>query len=135
MHEPVIAIHMARVAAIGETHNEVCIARALLMNAKLRFSSLAYEPALPGGAKLIDFCALSAQGMTVYVDVKTIVPVPTDRWEQFERAQREEWFRTMSMSACQSNGWAVKSGTAGSPDADGCWNMRWSLSRKSERAA
>jgi hypothetical protein len=27
----------------------------------------------------------------VYVDVKTISPVPTDKWGQFEEAQREKW--------------------------------------------
>ena len=79
-------------SAISEAHNEMCVARALLLDTKPRLSSVAYEPALPGCAKTIDFCGVSTEGLRVYVDVKTISPVPTDRWEQFEEAQREKWF-------------------------------------------
>lgn len=79
-------------SAMSEAHNEMCVARALLLNTKPRFSTLAYEPALPGCAKSIDFCGVSTDGLCLYVDVKTISPVPTDRWGQFEEAQREKWF-------------------------------------------
>ena len=78
--------------AVDEAHNELCIARALLLNTKPRFASLAYEPSLVGCAKTIDFRAVSVEGLTVFVDVKTIKPEPKDRWKQFERAQREGWF-------------------------------------------
>jgi len=78
--------------AVDEAHNELCIARALLLNTKPRFSSLAYEPPLPGCAKSIDFRAVSAEGWMAFVDVKTIKPEPKDRWEQFEKALRDEWF-------------------------------------------
>lgn len=90
------AVHRALagfpLAEMGEAHNEMCIARALLLNKEPRFSSLAYEPPLPGCAKTIDFCGVSTEGLNVYVDVKTIAPVPKDRWEQFEQAQKEKWF-------------------------------------------
>ncbi len=42
----------------------------------------------------------------MHVDVKTIAPVPKDRWEQFEKAQMEKWFRTMSTSDYRRRGWA-----------------------------
>jgi hypothetical protein len=82
----------ASIRAAEEAHNELCIARALLLNTKLQFSGISYEPTLPGCAKSIDFRAVSTDGVTVFVDVKTIKPEPKDRWEQFERAIREEWF-------------------------------------------
>lgn len=78
--------------AVDEAHNELCIARALLLNSKLPFVSVAYEPRLPGCAQSIDFRAVSAEGVTVFVDVKTIKPEAKDRWEQFEKAVREKWF-------------------------------------------
>jgi hypothetical protein len=75
-----------------EAHNELCVARALLLNMKPRFSEISYEPSLPGCARSIDFRAVSSDGVSVFVDVKTIKPEPKDRWEQFERAVKEEWF-------------------------------------------
>lgn len=53
---------------------------------------LVYEPPLPGCAQSIGFRAVSADVLTVYVDVKTIRPEPKDRWEHFEKAVREGWF-------------------------------------------
>lgn len=76
--------------AVDEAHNELCVVKALLDNTKPRFSSLAYEPALPGCAKAIDFRAVAADGLTLYVDVKTIKPEDGDRWEQFEKAVKED---------------------------------------------
>ena len=77
--------------AVDEVHNELCVAKALLGNTKPRFSSLAYEPPLPGCAKTIDFCAVAPDGSTLYVDVKTIKPEDGDRWEQFEKAVKADW--------------------------------------------
>ena len=78
--------------AVDEAHNEICVASALLANQELRFVSLEYEPPLPGSAKTIDFRATAENGQIVYLDVKTIKPVDTDRWDQFERARTEGWF-------------------------------------------
>ena len=78
--------------AVDEAHNELCIASALLSNTKLRFIRLEYEPPVPGCTKTIDFRATAEDGQIVYVDVKTIKPEDTDRWEQFERAKAEGWF-------------------------------------------
>jgi hypothetical protein len=78
--------------AVDEAHNELCVANALLANTKLKFIRLEYEPALPGCAKTIDFRATAEDGQIVYVDVKTIKPESTDRWDQFERAMAEGWF-------------------------------------------
>ena len=76
--------------AVDEAHNELCIAKALLDNTKPRFSSLAYEPPLPGCARTIDFRAVAPDGSTLYVDVKTIKPEDKDRWEHFEKAVKED---------------------------------------------
>jgi len=78
--------------AVDEAHNELCIASAILASADSRIVQLDYEPTLPGCAKSIDFRAAAADGAAFYVDVKTIMPKLKDRWEQFERAQREQWF-------------------------------------------
>jgi hypothetical protein len=78
--------------AVDEAHNELCVASALLSNTKLRFVRLEYEPHLPGCSKTIDFRATADDGRIVYVDVKTIKPEDTDRWEQFERAKAQGWF-------------------------------------------
>lgn len=76
--------------AVDEAHNELCIACAILENKEPQFTCLEYEPLLHGCAKSIDFLATSGD-LKVYVDVKTIKPVATDRWEQFEKAQAERW--------------------------------------------
>jgi hypothetical protein len=77
--------------AVDEAHNELCVASALLANTQLRFVRLEYEPPLPGCAKTIDFRATADDGQIAYVDVKTIRPEATDRWDQFERATAEGW--------------------------------------------
>ncbi len=78
--------------AVDEAHNELCVASALLANKKLKFIRLEYEAPLPGCAKTIDFRATAEDGQIAYVDVKTIKPESTDRWDQFERAIAEKWF-------------------------------------------
>jgi hypothetical protein len=78
--------------AVDEAHNELCVASALLVNTQLKFIRLEYEPPLPGCPRTIDFRATADNGQLAYVDVKTIKPESTDRWEQFERAMAEGWF-------------------------------------------
>lgn len=78
--------------AVDEAHNELCIASAILGNTRLKFNRLEYEPSLSGCARTIDFRATADDGLTVYIDVKTIKPQSTDRWEQFEKARTEGWF-------------------------------------------
>lgn len=68
--------------AVEETHNELCIADALLSSTEPAFATLEYEPILAGCSKSIDFRAGSGE-VTVHIDVKTIAPRPTDRWDQF----------------------------------------------------
>jgi hypothetical protein len=58
----------------------------------LKFVRLEYEPPLPGCGRTIDFRAMADNGQIAYVDVKTIKPEDTDRWNQFERARTEGWF-------------------------------------------
>lgn len=77
--------------AVDEAHNELCVAAAILQNGNPKFQTLEYEPALGGCPKSIDFRAKDADGLTLFVDVKTIKPVAKDRWEQFERACKEGW--------------------------------------------
>lgn len=76
--------------AVDEAHNELCVASAILDNQKPEFACLEYEPPIQGCAMSIDFLATS-DDLKIYVDVKTIKPVATDRWEQFEKAQAEGW--------------------------------------------
>jgi hypothetical protein len=68
--------------SVDEAHNELCIASAILSNTSPVFTRLEYEPRLAGCAKSIDFRAINGE-VAVYVDVKTITPKPTDRWDQF----------------------------------------------------
>jgi hypothetical protein len=77
--------------AVDEAHNEMCIASALLGNTRLRFARLEYEPPLPGCVRTIDFRATAEDGLIAYIDVKTIKPQPADRWDQFEKAMKEDW--------------------------------------------
>jgi hypothetical protein len=81
-----------RFRAVDEAHNELCTAAAILQNRKPTFSLVEYEPRLPACTKYIDFRACADDGATLYVDVKTIKPLPRERWEQYEKAQREGWF-------------------------------------------
>jgi hypothetical protein len=78
-------------SSVDEAHNELCIASAILSNPNPRIVRLDYEPPLPGCARSIDFRATAEDGTIFYVDVKTIKPVAKDRWEQFEKAQQEQW--------------------------------------------
>jgi hypothetical protein len=79
--------------SVDEAHNELCIASAILSNPDPKIARLEYEPLLDGCAKSIDFLATTAdRAMNYYVDVKTIKPKPTDRWEQFEKAKKDGWF-------------------------------------------
>lgn len=77
-------------SAVDEAHNELCIASAILENQQPQFTCLEYEPSLHCCAKSIDFLATYGD-LKVYVDVKTIKPVGTDRWGQFENAQAKGW--------------------------------------------
>ena len=58
---------------VDETHNELCVASALLANTRLRFVRLEYEPPLLGCAKTIDFKATAGDGQMAYVDVTNAV--------------------------------------------------------------
>lgn len=89
--EAVIANGRSVFRAVDEAHNELCIAAGILANPNPKFSRLDYEPPLTGCAKSIDFRASTDNGLTVFVDVKTIKPAPKDRWEQFEKASKNGW--------------------------------------------
>ncbi len=78
-------------SAVNETHNELCIASAILANPNPRIVRLDYEPPLPGCAKSIDCRATAEDGTIFCVEVKTIKPAAKDRWEQYEKAQQEQW--------------------------------------------
>ena len=90
--ERVLQNGLRDLSSINEAHNELCVANALLVDSGLRFSTVEYEPVLPGCSKSIDFRATTDEGRRFFVDVKAIQPKPTDRWDQFERAVREGWF-------------------------------------------
>ncbi len=100
----VLATDRTAFRAVDEAHNELCIAFALLQNPNPRFSSLEYEPKLEHCEKSIDFRASVDDGGKVYVDVKTIKPGKIDRWDQYERAQKEHWL-PKSVEVILSKSW------------------------------
>lgn len=80
-------------SAFREVHNELSIAYCILNNDKGRTcKQVEYEPALSGCDRRIDFCSELATGQTVYVEVKTICPLPQDDWSKYERAVRDGLF-------------------------------------------
>jgi hypothetical protein len=79
--------------AADESHNEFCIASALLACQEPQVLALEYEPPLTGIAKTIDSRASTSDGFTFFVDVKASKPRRLNRCDQFEKASREEWFR------------------------------------------
>ena len=81
----VVARGRSQFHAVDEAHNELCAASALLENARL--TSVAYEPSLQGTDQTIDFVVVGGAGTRSFVDVKTIRPSLTDRWDQFERVR------------------------------------------------
>jgi hypothetical protein len=81
----------ALISSVDEAHNELWIASLLIANPNPRFTLLEYEPALTGRGKSIDFRGATDRGPTVFVDVKTIMPKPKDRWDQFQKAVSEGW--------------------------------------------
>jgi hypothetical protein len=92
------------IAGVDEAHNELCVGSQLLANVAPRFALLEYEPALAGSAKSIDFRGTTDEGQTFYVDVKTIRPRVNDRWDQFEKARKEDWFPE-NVQVTLSKGW------------------------------
>ncbi len=92
------------IAAVDEAHNELCVAGQLLANTDPRFTLLEYEPLITDCAKSIDFRAGTDGGVTLYVDVKTIKPEPTDRWDQFQKAVTEGWFPKNARVTLSENG-------------------------------
>jgi len=81
------------VSCVDEVHNELCIADAVLSSTaeRLRCQALQYEPPIPGCARTIDFRVHTEDGLTVHVDVKTVKPIPRDRWGQFQKALASGW--------------------------------------------
>jgi hypothetical protein len=78
--------------AVDEAHNEICVADAVLSDPSAAGCKLLYEPALPNTDKTVDFVLEEADGRLTLVDVKTIKPEPRDRWDQYERAVKDNWF-------------------------------------------
>lgn len=81
----------SRFHSVYEAHNELCIAAAILGNQEPQFTCLEYELPLHGCGKVIDFLATCGD-LKVYVDVKTIMPCPTDGWRQYEEFQAKGRF-------------------------------------------
>lgn len=72
---------------VDETHNELCIALALLDQAAAM--KVEYEPRLSGTAQTVDFVVTAAQEYCAYLDVKTIRPERKDNWTKFEEVQKK----------------------------------------------
>lgn len=89
--QEVIRQGRAQFRAVDETHNEICVADAVLSDSSTGNATLLYEPPLPNTDKTIDFVLREADGRLTLVDVKTIKPQPRDRWDQYERAIKEGW--------------------------------------------
>jgi hypothetical protein len=76
---------------VDEAHNEICVADVVLSDPSMIEATLLYERPLPNTDKTIDFVLLEGDGRLTLVDVKTIKPLPRDRWDQYERAIKEGW--------------------------------------------
>ena len=78
--------------AIDESHNELCVADALLHITEDRIDSLQYEPTLPNTDKTIDFLARFGRLGDFYIDVKTIKPQDRNKWTQFKEQLKKGRF-------------------------------------------
>lgn len=128
--ERVLQNGLRDLSSINEAHNELCVANALLVDSGLRFSTVEYEPVLPGCSKSIDFRATTDEGRRFFVDVKAIQPKPTDRWDQFERAVREGWFPENVRVCYAKRGSEANYGTICSRRVGGCLNTCLSLRQR-----
>jgi hypothetical protein len=88
--DSVLAHGWSHFGSIDEAHNELCVAVGIL-ESDSGVTDLRYEPSLPGTELTIDFVASHVDQAPSYVDVKTIAPRSVDRWEQYAKAQVEEW--------------------------------------------
>jgi hypothetical protein len=77
--------------AVHESHNEICVADAILSDPSTLDARLLYEPKLPNTDTTIDFVLKEADARLTLIDVKTIKPQRLDRWEQYQRAISEGW--------------------------------------------
>ena len=102
------------ITKVDAFHNELCIAGRLLVNSKpgYFFSALDYEPRVTNSGKSIDFRATADNGDTVYIDVKTLQPYRTDRWDR-SKFKKTICSRTMSLWFFPRAGWEVNYGMGG----------------------
>lgn len=79
-----------QVAGVIERVNELVVARQLLLDASLASAEIAYEPEIvPGGTKF-DFVATDAEGLPVYIEVKTVEPKTEDSDRNWQKAERRQ---------------------------------------------
>lgn len=76
--------------SVDEAHNELCIAAAILNNTRPYYTLLTYEPPLPNSSKSIDFRAEAADQLVVFIDVKSVRPLPEEEggWDRYSRLVR-----------------------------------------------
>lgn len=102
--EEVIRHGRKKFHGVDEAHNELCVAAAILQGHSPQLVKVEYEPGLVGCTKSIDFRAKTADEAAYFFDVKTIKPLPKDRWEQYKRALKEGWFPE-NVRLCFSKEW------------------------------
>ncbi len=73
-----------RFRKLQEDHNELCVAFEILKDKGCL--KLEYEPSFSTCAKRIDFKKTLAEGVVIFLDVKTINPNPQNDWPKYEDA-------------------------------------------------
>lgn len=80
--------------AVKEVHHELCVAHEILTKGIVgnACEKLEYEPALSASKKKFDFRVTFASKKELFVEVKTIHPIPQDDWQKYEEHKKNERF-------------------------------------------
>jgi hypothetical protein len=80
----------AQVRGLIERVNELVVARLLLEDPTLATANIEYEPEVVADGKRFDFAGTGAEGMPVYIEVKTVEPRADDSEESWRKVERRQ---------------------------------------------
>jgi hypothetical protein len=80
----------AQVSGVVERVNKLVVARLLLDDPTLAMGDIVYEPEVVAGGKRFDFAGTGADGMRIYIEVKTVEPRADDSGENWRKVERRQ---------------------------------------------
>jgi hypothetical protein len=95
----------AQVSGVIERVNELVVAQLLLEDPTLASADIKYEPEVVTGRKRFDFARTGADGIPVYIEVKTVEPRADDSEENWRKVERRQKLVTLSTRHIVDQAW------------------------------